>query len=326
MDICNIYSNEVPSFFEGICSSRAMQRLRNVGMNCGCEYASTSTFYKVGNYSRFEHSIGAGLIVWNFTSDVRQAVSALLHDIATPCFAHVIDFLHGDYVNQESTEDRTLEMIQSSSCLVDMLAGLGLKPVDVCDYHLFPVADNETPRLSSDRLEYTLGNGVNFGFIDKTVAKRFYDDLTVGVNEDGKPELVFRTPDVAGAFAALALRCSRIYCGDEDRYLMQMLAELLADAIRDGVIDEADLHSDEPTVISRLLSVPSTASAWNHYRAISHVSKGESGTRPRVVNAKKRYIDPLVLGRGRVSQIDLSFARDLNSYLSSSFDYPISES
>ena len=38
---------------------------------------------------------------------IHATVAALLHDIATPVFAHVIDFLNNDYEKQESTEAET---------------------------------------------------------------------------------------------------------------------------------------------------------------------------------------------------------------------------
>ena len=36
----------------------------------------------------------------------------------------------------------------------------GIKVEEVADYHIYPIADNDTPCLSSDRLEYTLSNGL----------------------------------------------------------------------------------------------------------------------------------------------------------------------
>ena len=31
---------------------------------------------------------------------------------------------------------------------------------EVSDYHIYPIADNDTPRLSADRFEYTLSGGL----------------------------------------------------------------------------------------------------------------------------------------------------------------------
>ncbi|MFR5131592.1 MAG: hypothetical protein ACLTDP_02610 [Terrisporobacter sp.] len=47
--------------------------------------------------------MGVALIIWHFTKDIKQSIAGLLHDISSPAFAHVIDFLNGDHENQEST-------------------------------------------------------------------------------------------------------------------------------------------------------------------------------------------------------------------------------
>ena len=88
----NIYCAEQPDFIAEIAKSPELERLKDVGMNCGCEYTSFSFFKKIERYSRFEHSVGVALITWNFTKDIRQTIAALLHDISTPVFAHVVDF------------------------------------------------------------------------------------------------------------------------------------------------------------------------------------------------------------------------------------------
>lgn len=60
----------------------------------------------------------------------------------SPTFKHCIDFLNGDAETQESTEQQPLEVISN--------------------YKIYPIADNETPKLSADRLEYTFMNCNNF--------------------------------------------------------------------------------------------------------------------------------------------------------------------
>ena len=37
-----------------------------------------------------------------------------------------------------------------------------IKVEEVDNYHLYPIADNDTPKLSADRLEYTFANGLYF--------------------------------------------------------------------------------------------------------------------------------------------------------------------
>ena len=322
MRLWDVYHREIPSFLSRLAEAPELRRLKDVGMNCGCEYTSFPRFRGMGGYSRYDHSVGAGLIVWHFTLDPVQAAAALFHDIATPVFAHVVDFLRGDYLVQETTEGGTLECIQGSPALLSVLDELGISPEDTADYHRFPLADNDTPRLSADRLEYTLGNLVNFRLSDRETAAGYYEDITVGMNEDGVSELMFRTPETALSFARGALACSRIYVAKEDRYTMQRLSEILGDAIRSGVLSEADLMTAEPAVIRKLTSDPVFQSRWEAFRGMSGIVTAD---RPgpeegwRQIPAKKRYIDPAVDGLGRVSRLYPEHGEALSAFLAESF-------
>ena len=275
-------------------------------------------------YSRLDHSRGVPAIVWEHTGDEAQAVAGLLHDIATPVFAHVIDFLHGDYMKQESTEDRTREMISGSPEITALLSQAGI-PVDaVADYHRYPVADNDSPKLSADRLEYTLGNMVNFGFASAETEQGLYGDLSVGRNESGEPELMFSRPDLALAFARLSLACSEVYSGDADRYVMQILSELVRDAVAQGVLAEDDLYLDEPAVIGKLTADAAFRRRWETFRAMEKVYYPDADTpAARIVDAKRRCIDPYVAGQGRVSVLFPEYGNALDAYRNKRLDYRI---
>ena len=227
----SLYHPEIPEFLRRLAETPPMARLRQVGMNCGCEYTSFPRFAGWAPYSRFDHSVGVGLIVWHFTGDLRQSAAGLLHDAATPAFAHVVDFLHGDHLHQESTEARTAELIETSPELQVLLGEYGLATEDVADYHRYPIADNDSPQLSADRLEYTLGDLRCYGFAGADALRAFYQDLTVWQDESGRPELAFRTLETACAFTEASLQTARVYVADEDRFAMQALADLLRDAV-----------------------------------------------------------------------------------------------
>lgn len=324
MDYLKLFHGETPEFLRRLADTPPMRRLADVGMNCGCEYTSFPRFREIEKYTRLYHSLGTGLIVWHFTRDEKQAAAGLLHDVATPAFAHVVDFLHGDYLTQESTEDDTERIIAQSAELVSVLREYGLTVDDVKDYHLYPVADNDSPRLSADRLEYTIGNGLNYGVLTTREAKRIYDDLTVCRAEDGQTELCFRSPGPALRFARCALSCGKIYVSDEDRYAMQMLAELLKDAIAAGVLAADDLWKTESAVLRKLTADPAFREKWERFRAYRTIHSGKSGTppadaKPRVIDAKKRRIDPYVAGMGRVSAFSPEFRKETQAYLDEDF-------
>lgn len=131
----------------------------------------------------------------------------------------------------------------------ERIGGTGAHRGQVADYHQYPIADNAAPALSADRLEYTLGNLLNYGFADRETVSAFYRDLTVGTDEHGREELVFQTPEIAEAFASAALQNSRVYVADEDRLAMQMLADLLQTALQRGILRREDIWQTEPWVI-----------------------------------------------------------------------------
>lgn len=323
MNLWNIYHPEMPDFIREMAATERLQRLDAVGMNCGCEYTNFPIFRDIEPYSRYGHSVGVGLIVWHFTGDVQQSVAALLHDIATPVFSHVVDFMNGDHVRQESTESQTTAMIASSSALQECLRHVGLQTHDVDDYHRFPVADNDTPRLSADRLEYTLGNVVNYGAGTRETVAKWYNNLVVGLNEEGADELMFKDLQMAEAFSLAAIRMSHIYVSDEDRFSMQMLAELMAKHIRRGVLSEADLYTTEPQVIELLLRDPEAAADWQRYRAYHKMVTPTEQCTSHIIPAKKRYIDPFVQDKGRVSKLSSAFAEKLQQFLAVSFEVPV---
>ncbi len=322
MDHMRLYHAPIPEFIRKISAAPALFRLRDVGMNCGLEYTSFPFFKDIPPYSRYEHSIGAALIVWHFTRDEKQTCAALLHDIATPVFAHVVDFLKGDHMKQEATEEKTEELILADEEILSVLADLGLGAGDVADYHRYPIADNDAPRLASDRLEYTLGNILNFGFGKEEDVKELYEDLFVGENEDGDPEIVFRTPRKALAFSQYALACSEIYVSDPDRCSMEVLAGILKQAISSGVIGEADLYTTEGQVIRKLAGDAVFREEWRRFRRLDTILKAkekEDDTWIRVY-AKKRYIDPLIAGKGRVSHVFPAYRAALDAFLNENQD------
>ncbi len=323
MNLHTIYSNEYPDFIREIANTSAMLRLDDIGMNCGCEYTGFPMFAGLEKYSRYYHSIGVALIVWHFTHDKKQSTAGLLHDISSPAFAHVIDFMHGDYITQESTEDGTLAIIEKSAEIQQLLKKYGMKTSEVADYHLYPIADNDTPRLSADRLEYTIGNIVNYKLASPEKAKELYDNLIVGTNEDSQPEIMFTDKDKALEFAKLSLQCSRIYVADEDRYSMQRLAEILKECIIRGIITENDLYLGEAIVIEKLMNNEFSAKEWQKFRNYSTIVHTADNPDSRVIYAKKRHINPYISGLGRVGDVFSEYGNALREYLTESQDYAI---
>lgn len=314
-----VYCDQLPMVIADGIRGMEMERLRHIGMNCGCEYTSFPVFCTMKErYTRFDHSIGTALIVWKFTQSTAQTLSALFHDIATPCFAHVVDFMRNDHMTQESTEDQTREIIEKSEYIEIVRKKYGLQLDEIADYHQYSIADNDSPKLCADRLDYTFGNLMNFGKRSEEEIRWMLEDLAVGKNEFGEDELMFRSMEKGRAFAFGALEMGKIYVSDEDRFAMQTLAELLQEAVRRGVISMDDLWLDEPAVIKKLCEDPAFREYWVNFRGYNKIVR----SRPDgiVVRAKKRFIDPIIEGRGRMSILDPEFREAVGCFLDETQD------
>ena len=108
----NILEPEFPNWLNVYINIKELQKQKYISVTCGTIYSDLfeSEFF----FSSLDHSISVALIIWHFTHDKKQTLAGLFHDIATPTFKHCIDFLNGDYMTQESTEDLTTQIIKNS--------------------------------------------------------------------------------------------------------------------------------------------------------------------------------------------------------------------
>lgn len=313
-ELWKIYHHEIPEFLLEFIEIEEMQRLKDIGMNCGVEYTSFPLFQNCRYYSRYDHSVGVALIVWHFTGDMKQTIAGLLHDIATPVFAHTIDFLNNDHLLQQSTENETENMIRQSFQLKKLLDKYHLSYDDVSDYHRYPLADNEMPQLSADRLEYSLGNMYNYEFVSLEEIKHYYDHIYVN---DAKDELVFNDLLSAADFTRHVFENSYVYISDEDRWAMETLAQILKAALQEGIIKKADLYTTEKKIIAQLKSHQYYKLLWQRYCQSHQIERCQEGM---YIEAKKRYIMPKYHDI-TIDQLDDSIARLCQDFLAVSFAY-----
>lgn len=304
----------IPSFLNPYIKSESLQRLQKVDMNCGVNYTSLPLFNSLQPYSRFEHSLRTALLCWKFTHDSRQTLACLFHDISTPAFSHTIDFLHGDTMHQEFTEEKTEDFIHNDKMIEGQLKNDGIDVADISDYHIYPICDNSSPQLSCDRLEYTLSNAVNYGFTDIKTVHEIVSDIVIEKNEQNEDELCFKDEEYAFAFCDLSLKCGTIYSSCMDRYAMTRLSEILSEAIKLQIISEKDLYEDEPHVIA-LLENSDLSSLWKRYTELSSIRLFESKVEGSLsIQVKKRYVDPLVKQK-RVSEINETLNQRIQLFL-----------
>lgn len=293
-------SPEFPAWLLRYIAAPEVQRLADVSMACGLDYTSLCNYPTY--HSTFEHSIGTALIVWHFTRDKKQTLAALFHDIASPAFKHVVDFLNDDSETQESTEARTGEIIRNSRIIMRNLKKDGILVSEVENYQLYPIADNDSPNLAADRLEYTFSNGLFlYGTWDLEQLRAFYQDLTIAKNENDIDELTFRTPSIAAEFTINNLPLSAEYHSERLRVTASFIADILRSMIKREYLTIDDLYSmSEREVIDWILSCGdhTIGDAFRQFQRATTVYSGanaKKGAYSVAVKPKIRYIVPLVL-------------------------------
>ncbi len=330
LDYFNVLEPNFPEWLNDYIETKELLKQRYISMTYGTIYSDLfeSEFF----FSSLDHSVAVALIVWHFTHDKKQTLSGLFHDIATPVFKHCVDFLNGDYMTQESTEDLTSKIISNSKEIMELLKRDNIKLEEVEDYHIYPVADNDTPKLSADRLEYSLSNALlTYKLSNIDEIKKIYNDVVLDKDEDGTLELSFKSKETALEFVKITSKLSIIYREDRTRYSMQLIADIIKKLNEDGLITKEDLYNKKESEIIEIIENSKYKEIFNIWKNAKNIKVSKE--KPENVyfvhhGAKIRYIDPLV-NKKRISsiseeakkEIDKNLSYDMNNYVYLDFNF-----
>ena len=287
-----------PDFLNRYLELPVLKRLKGVGLLCGTDWTPLykNRFY----YSRLDHSLGVALIVWHFTHDKAQTIAGLLHDISTPVFSHVSDFRKGDALTQTATEEPTARIIRGDEALGKLLAEDGLTAAQVEDYHIYPIADNEIPQLSADRLEYMFPSGMALdGSWTMEEIRRCYNDLTILKNEDGQNELGFKHIEIAELYCEHFCMIGHILQLNENKLTLHMLGQIMNFAEKEGVLSEKDFMTLSESEVMEKLDKNSSR-LYKTFRSMTSIEHTEAPLDEKEyfcvnLKVKQRYINPLTM-------------------------------
>jgi len=221
----------LPDFLIKYLKTPSLLRLKKVGYFCGMDYASKDIYNFREYISRYDHSITVSLIVYKLTRNKIAALAGLFHDIATPCFSHVIDYMNEDYEKQESTEEYTEYILRKDRYLLKCLKEDNININDIINFKRYPIVDNDRPKVCADRVDGVILTGIGW---TKNVSKeditRIVQDMRVYINESNEEEIGFRSLSVAKKVLEVS-KSIDVYCHSrEDNYMMQLLAQITKNA------------------------------------------------------------------------------------------------
>lgn len=247
-------AKDIPIFIKKYLDVPSLTRLKNIGYFCGMDYASKNIYNFKEYITRFDHSLSTALLTFKLTKNKIETLAALFHDIATPCFSHVIDYMNKDYENQESTEEYTSEIIKQDKKLQEYLKEDDINIEDIINFKKYSIVDNNRPKLCADRLDGIILNGISWSKnINEWDIKEIVSDLKVYDNEDKEKELGFKSKDIALKTIKINEEIEKLYHSSEDNYMMELLADITRTSIENKIITYKDLYYlDEPNLFKKI--------------------------------------------------------------------------
>lgn len=291
------YLGDIPEFLKKYLTLDIVVRLKDISLLCGMEYASSYAYDFLFSVSRYDHVINTALITWNLTHDKKATLAALFHDVGAPAFSHVIDYMNGDYKNQESTEEKTSEILLSSIELRKMLMIDNIDIEDILDFKKYSVVDLPRPCLCADRVDNTITLGLTWtkdlSFRD---IKEIIDDMYLSINEDGKEEITFSSSNIASYFKVINDEINRLMHTNSDTYMMMLGADMIKFCLELKLFTYDDLFKlGEKDVINIIVDniskYPKLDEYWSLFTGIEDI--------PLVIqpDIKDKVVNPLVRNR-----------------------------
>ena len=290
------YSN-LPKFLIKYLKAPTLLRLKGIGYFCGMDYASKDIYSFREHISRYDHSLTVCLIVYKLTKDKKATLAGLFHDISTPCFSHVIDYMNEDYEKQESTEELTEDIIKNDKYLLECLKEDNIDVDDVINFKKFSIVDNDRPKCCADRLDGVILTGIGWTKnISKEDIKNIIKDVRIFKNEDNEDEIGFNNRDVVSKIIDVS-KSIDLYCHtNEDNYMMQLLAIITKLSIDRGYITYDDLYRYNELELFNILKSSNDKELLDKIYLFENIDI-ESIPKTNIPNVKVRVLKPLVNGK-----------------------------
>ena len=260
------------------------------------DYASKDIYNFLEPINRYDHSLTTAKLTWYLKKDFNAMIAALYHDIATPCFSHVIDYMNKDYATQSSTEEKTKELLEKDKYLLTLLKKDNINLNDI-DFKKHSIVDLERPCLCADRLD---GIFLTSLFWTKKMTindiKNILTNTTIYLNENHQEEIGFKNNQI-GKLVLKNNDLIDLYChSNEDNFMMELLANITKQAIQKNIITYNDLYIlSEKELINKFINSKDKTilNLWLKFTTI----KQKDINKFELPNVKKRVINPLINGQ-----------------------------
>ncbi|RAL10536.1 uncharacterized protein BO97DRAFT_406794 [Aspergillus homomorphus CBS 101889] len=191
--------------------------------------------------TRFEHSVGACLLVRSRGGTLEEQVAALLHDISHTVLSHVVDWALSNPDEESFHEVHKARYLQTTR-IPDILIQHGL-PLTVLHEEQYPLVELPAPHLCADRLDYSLRDGLAFGKLDQDRVCELLLCLRAFPNPTAKNRiLVLENRRVALWFARVYIQIDQeVWSNPAHADMYRRTGKLIGDLVRGGLMSEETL-------------------------------------------------------------------------------------
>lgn len=290
------YSN-IPEFLNKYLTLPSLNRLKEVGYFCGMDYASSNIYNFKEYISRYMHSLSTSLLVYYLTKDKRYTLQALFHDISTPVFSHVIDYMNKDYIYQETTEEFTELILKSDKKLLEYLE-LDKIPLDnLVNFKFSTIVDSPRPKMCADRLDGIILNG---SYWTKTLNEKdifnIIKSTELYINEESIPEIGFNNITAYNKVVETNDLTNIEMHSNYDNYMMELLANITRHLINKEYIKYEDLYFLTENKIFELINNIEDKEIKEYIFLFKNIKKEEIPL-VKQEEIKERKLKPLLNGK-----------------------------
>ncbi|PGN59516.1 hypothetical protein CN966_08115 [Bacillus cereus] len=284
---------KIDKVLEDLILSKPVQRLKGVHQ-AGASYLMNEKW----NVTRFDHSVGAMLLIKKLGGSVEEQIAGLLHDVSHTAFSHVIDYVFDN--ENESYHEEIFSSVVKNSEIPAILSKHGYNYEDILlDDSKWTLLERSAPELCADRVDYTLRDMFTYGYISLEEVHSFLEDV---IEVDGK--MVIQNIEIAEWFTETYYKeVIDFFMKPMNIYGNDMLAKTLKLALHKKVIHADDFLLEDYELITKLqLCKDQEVDALLRKVHPSIEVKEDRNKYDLHQKNKVRLIDPPLLREGKIVQ------------------------
>lgn len=196
--------------------------------------------------SRYDHSVGVMLLIRILGGSLAEQAAGLVHDLSHTAFSHVSDQVFNH--RGEDFHEHHFHRLVLNSDIPDILAHHGLDIDEILNVSQWSLLEQPSPNLCADRIDYTLRDLLQIGYIDKTEIVDFVNSLIVY-----DKRIIVSDQRFAIWFAkAYATEVYDLFMNPLEIYANHQMAKIISKALYKNILEANDLFLQDEDVMRKI--------------------------------------------------------------------------